>query len=510
MKKALVKAEMKKDLIFIFFITFYFLYNSLHLLDFFYVHSDETWLIGLSKAMFDHKTFQMTEPFFDLYPRTIHGLRLVYVILQGLFIQLFQSSIYAGRFLSLVSGTLTLWLVRKWLSKEKLSFMSQMMVILFIGLQLQFLMTLHSARQESLILLAMVACLYFYDHKFKALILATITGLSIAIHPNSFLIFTGLISLMVFDWTAKKISLKTILIYVITMSMWAGFFIFVSLLLNKNFISEYINYGRSLGIVDFNISRTSGFYYYYYKIYHQIAGTYYLVNNRLLLLISFASYVLGFFMIFIKKTKANTIIRPFFMVTGINIGLIIIGRYNQTAIIFPLFFFMVLIMGLINMLSIKRFFLYGILGLMLIFQGSITYEHIVTQNYDQQATLEEAFRDIPKDAVILGNINLLNHFEDQVFYDYRNLWHLSGPQALDYIQERNINYIIWPEEMAYIYPHEKWHILYGPMAYYPDLANFLEDQTLVKSIESKTYGNRISRYVNTYPWRIQIYKVHSY
>lgn len=510
MKKALVKVEMKKDLIFIFFITLYFLYNSLHLLDFFYVHSDETWLIGLSKAMFDHKTFQMTEPFFDLYPRTIHGLRLVYVILQGLFIQLFQSSIYAGRFLSLISGTLTLWFLKKWLSKEKLSFMSQMMILIFIGLQLQFLMTLHSARQESLILLAMVACLYFYDHKYNALILATITGLSIAIHPNSFLIFTGFISLMVFDWMRKKISLKTILIYGFIVSLWAGFFVFVSLLLNNNFISEYINYGRSLGVVDFNISRTSGFYYYYYKIYQQIAGTYYLVNNRLILLASLVAYIIGLIMILLNKTKAKLIIYPFFMVTGINIGLFIIGRYNQTAIIFPLFFLMVLIMGLINKLPIKKFFLYGILGLMVIFQGSISYEHIVTQNYDSQESLEAALKDIPKDAVILGNINLLNHFEDQVFYDYRNLWHLSGPQVLDYIQERNIDYIIWPEEMAYIYPQEKWHILYGPMAYYPDLADFLEDQTLVKSIESKTYGNRISRYVNTYPWQIQIYKVHSY
>lgn len=143
---------------------------------------------------------------------------------------------------------------------------------------------------------------------------------------------------MVYDLFRKKIILKTIFIYIGLVTLWAAGFIGLSLLLNNNFIHEYINYGRSLGIVDFNISRSSGFYYYYYKIYHQIAGTYYLVNNRLLLLVSFVSYGIGLIMIIFHKTKANLLIHPFFMVTGINIGLFIIGRYNQTAIIFPLFF----------------------------------------------------------------------------------------------------------------------------------------------------------------------------
>ena len=513
MNTKLTASKTNQKIIFILFISLYFLYNSLHLLDFFYVHSDETWLIGLSKAMFENKTFKLTEPFFDLYPRTVHALRLVYVSLLGLFIQFFKSSIYAGRMLSLISGVLTLFFLKRWLSKKKLFFSFQMIVIAFVALNIQFLMTIHSARQESLILLAMILCLNFYDHKHSPFILSFITGICISIHPNSFLIFLGILALMIYDGFKKKTNLKSILIYFFGVSLWAIFFISLSLLLNKNFIHEYLNYGRSLGVVDSNITRTQGFYYFYYKIYHQISGTYFIVNNRVILIVSSLAYLSGFLLLFVKKDLPDLIRHPFFMVTGINIGLLIIGRYNQTSIIFPLFFFVLLMMGIFNYLITaypKASFLKIVLLIFLVFQLFITRDHIISYAFDTEDYLSNQLDVIPKEAIILGNINLLTYLEDHEFYDYRNLWHLSGDEALKYISDRHIEYIIWPEEMSYIYPQERWHILYGPMAYYPDLKDFLDNQTLLTTFESKTYGMRISRYVNTYPWKIQIYKVHSY
>jgi hypothetical protein len=504
------KPSINKKVIFFLFLISYFIYNSIHLLDFFYVHSDETWLIGLSKSMFENKNLRMTEAFFDLYPRTIHALRLFYVFLQGLFTQIFDNTIYGGRMLSLISGIGSLYFLKQWLSKHKVAFSIQLLTLLLIGFQLQFMMTIHSARQESLILFAMVLCLNYYNHKYSPYILGMITGLSISIHPNSFLIFSGLLALMVYDLIRKTISIKKISLYILNVSLWALLFITLSLLLNNNFIDEYINYGRSLGVVDFNISRPKGFYYYYYKIYHMIAGTYFLVNNKVILILSFLSYMLALLLMLFKKNKSEVIIQSFFMVTGINIGLIIIGRYNQTSIIFPLFFFFLLIIAILLNLKIKTRIIQLLLIGLLAYQLSLTFNHINHQAYDSQTYLKEALEVIPENSVILGNINLLNHFEDSTFYDYRNLWHLSGHEVLDYIEKRKIEYILWPEEMSYIYPQEKWHILYGPMAYYPTLVTFLDDQTLVKVFESKTYGNRISRYVNTYPWKINIYKVHSY
>jgi len=56
----------------------------------------------------------------------------------------------------------------------------------------------------------------------------------------------------------------------------------------------------------------------------------------------------------------------------------------------------------------------------------------------------------------------------------------------------------------------KWDILYGPLAYYDSMMKYLKKCELVESFESKTYGMRIARYVNTYPWKIDIYKVPSH
>ena len=41
-----------------------------------FVHSDESWLAGLSRAMLEEKSIRVTEPFFDARPRYPHGIKL--------------------------------------------------------------------------------------------------------------------------------------------------------------------------------------------------------------------------------------------------------------------------------------------------------------------------------------------------------------------------------------------------------------------------------------------------
>lgn len=50
----------------------YFIWNLITLMKFPAVHSDELWLKGITDEMIRQKSFAVTEPFFDLYPRVVH------------------------------------------------------------------------------------------------------------------------------------------------------------------------------------------------------------------------------------------------------------------------------------------------------------------------------------------------------------------------------------------------------------------------------------------------------
>ena len=63
-----------------------------------------------------------------------------------------------------------------------------------------------------------------------------------------------------------------------------------------------------------------------------------------------------------------------------------------------------------------------------------------------ESTQEKINATIPKEAMILGNINVMEGFNPNQFYDIRNLAYLGSTHMTlqDYIQERHIDYIIHP------------------------------------------------------------------
>ncbi|HHT50925.1 MAG TPA: 4-amino-4-deoxy-L-arabinose transferase, partial [Eubacteriaceae bacterium] len=56
----------------------YFILNILFLVDFPFVHSDEPWLSGLSRAMMESRSLAVTEPFFDSFERNPHSIKLIF------------------------------------------------------------------------------------------------------------------------------------------------------------------------------------------------------------------------------------------------------------------------------------------------------------------------------------------------------------------------------------------------------------------------------------------------
>lgn len=69
-----------------------------------FVHSDESWLAGLSRAMLEEKSIGVTEPFFDARPRYPHGIKALFHLMQMGMITLFGYGVRAARLLSWIGG----------------------------------------------------------------------------------------------------------------------------------------------------------------------------------------------------------------------------------------------------------------------------------------------------------------------------------------------------------------------------------------------------------------------
>jgi len=124
---------------------------------------------------------------------------------------------------------------------------------------------------------------------------------------------------------------------------------------------------------------------------------------------------------------------------------------------------------------------------------------------------EEINSYIPIDSKVLANLNLDYFFTLYQLYDYRNLSRLKNSDLnfSQYIEMNNIEYIILSEEMTYIHESNgRWNILYGELDYYPEMMAYLEENCiLLTEFSNPTYGMRISKYIDVYPWYTKIYKV---
>jgi hypothetical protein len=126
--------------------------------------------------------------------------------------------------------------------------------------------------------------------------------------------------------------------------------------------------------------------------------------------------------------------------------------------------------------------------------------------------LDEISLKVDKDDIVLANLNSQFYFDYNKLYDYRNLAYLTEHELTfsQYIKKNNIEYIIYPEEMDFIYnSRPKWNDLYGNIyLYYADLQRFLDEECrLVHEFTNKTYGIRIARYIGKENWKVKIYKV---
>lgn len=501
-------------------ILIFFVVNFIFLMDFPTVHSDELWLKGIAEQMLREKTFCTTEPFFDLYPRVVHPFRWLYNAVVISMLNFFSPTVSSMRLISLIFGTLTLCILSNWLHRSLKSKHLSTLAILLVSIDIQFVYASHMGRQETFILCLLVLGLSILDKSVGSpstiktpLALALLTCIAMGVHPNSFILGVSFSGVFISMWITKKKSLKPFIVYFFLTLGGTLITIGYGLIVNPNFMSQYYKYGSSLGVDSQLTNRFEGFYWYFYKLFYQIGGTYDLFNIKIQLLILLSS-ILVLFVIWFKFKNLNPLLPTFI---GIALGLLIIGRYNQLAVVFFIPFILFSIVKGLDALHHKKRVQIG-LSIFILFIWGANLHYNLAQYHDQrffslsyQDMLEEISEVVPKDAIVLGNLNTIEAFDAQHFYDIRNLGYLpDDTDAFEaYIHHRKISYIILHEEMDYLLrTSPKWDFLYVNLDAYNSLLRYLEEHgTLVKTFENPIYAMRISKFSGTYPWTTRIYKI---
>ncbi|MFZ5966149.1 MAG: ArnT family glycosyltransferase [Bacillota bacterium] len=499
----------------------YFVFHVLTLTRFPFMHSDESWLSGLSRNILDTGSYASTEAFFDLKTRYPHAIKILFHSLQVLFIRFFGYSLFNMRFISLIFGMLALFHFHK-LSKKVLSSttLAWMTTVLF-AVDIQFIYASHFARQEIILLWILIYSLYFFLSGIKNptfsrdILLGSIIGLSIGIHPNSFIISLPIGCIYLFHiYGTSKLTIKNLMLYGSTVALFALGFILLSKSFDPHFIQHYLSYGQSeFEVLSPITSKIKQVKFFYLKLFYGISGTYYTPNIKFQFILFLVSVILVILKLFAAKNHADrqSITAVILSIIGINIGIILIGRYNQTSIIFIFPLFYVLIGSLLGSLPKPyKNIVFGFLLVFLVANTGIQMQPYLDNHY--QRYLQGIEKGVDKDKEVLANLNTEYYFNNGKLHDYRNLAFLRdhGMSFSEYIHINNIEYIVYPEEMDFIYRSRPiWNGIYGNLLYYEDMQAFLNEHCeLVHEFQAPIYGMRIVRYVDDKPWKIKIYKVY--
>ncbi len=509
-----------KKYILYFLIALYIAISLASLTRFPFVHSDEAWLSGLSRNILEQQDYSVTESFFDLKERHPHAIKILFHTIQIVFIQLMGYHIFTFRFISLCFGLLTLYFTYKLGLTIFKSAETALFAVLFLAADVQFIYASHFARQEIIILFMLMLSLWYKlaNSETNALrhdiLLGIPIGLSIGIHPNSFIICLPFVFIYIYEiFILKKRRFRSLAAYVITVGCFASFFIALSMYFDSNFITNYANYGSEFDVLEPITSKLGEVKYFYLKLFHQVSGTYYTPDIRLQFFLFGTALLISIFKLARNRSSNLLEKKILFIIIAIaaaNVGIIMIGRFNQTSIvlIFPLFYLLVAY-TLKGLDSKYRYTIAAILFVTLTAFTISNYTEYKDNSYDRY--LSEISQAIKPSDETLGNLNTEYYFENGKLHDYRNLAFLKnkGMSFETYIRSNNIKFIIFSEELDLIHElRPKWDGVYGPTDYYDEMKAFLRNNCqLQHEFTDSFYGIRIVRYIGLKDWKIKIYKV---
>ena len=505
----------KKELLTVgLFVLAYFCVNLLFLTRYPLVHSDESWLGGLTRNMMASGWPGVTEPFFDLKPRYPHAIKILFHLMQMPLIALFGYGIFPLRLLSLLAGCAALLMAYR-CSRRTASFGVSMAVMAMMSVNAQFLTAAHTARQEILLLLMLLIMLDVLLASRNPITLSTalrlglLSGLSVGLHPNSFLLALGCGSSILLLMAARRqFAWKPLAVYIVVTGALALCFVGLSFLFDAQFPAHYRRYGESE--FDLNVSLAEKlilFPDYLQKLWLGESGTYILPGLKF-------QFVLIVFLLLwggiraVRRREA-AVIAPLGLTLGALLGTVIIGRYNQLSASLWMLPCLILLAPLLA--NRKRALIRAAVPAMLAVFALVSGQAIQKAlPYDYATFIAQISRYVTPQQKALANLNTGFYFDNDKLLDVRNLAYLKENNLTfaEYVQSRGIEVILWPEEMTFIYDHRPaFNALYGNPRETPAVEAFLRERcTLLGSFENPGYAVRIVQEIGK-PYRVNVYRV---
>ncbi len=479
------------------------------------MHTDEAWLAGLSRTMLAQHNPAATESIFNLMPRAPHAIKLLFHFLQIIFIKSFGYSLFSLRLLSLTGGAAALFAFGNLLKKLKLPALAGTVLL---SLEIQFIYASRFSRQEIFILMLMLLSLnILYSAKHSGFILGLLCGLPIAIavgfHPNAFIAAWPAGLLLLIHIIRKKRGISEGLGFLLAAAAGAAFFVGLSYLFNRGFISDYGSFGTEVGALDPLDVKFLGFDDFYHKLFLRVSGTYYTPN----IIPLFAVSGLGLAMAAVSAAASRRLPPALWAalagIAGVNTGIILIGKYSAPSIVFLVPFLIILICCGIESAGRARRWLYAAAAAVLLINSSLMFAEEIGGGRETHTDYTgKVAAAVPPEARTLGGLTAGFYFDDRMLLDWRNLAYLdkAGLSIAQYIEDIGIEYIIYTDEIDYIYNSRPvWNILYGsPVIYYKQLQQFLAERCeLISEFDSPGYGTRLTLQRYRKDWKVRVYRL---
>jgi dolichyl-phosphate-mannose--protein O-mannosyl transferase len=233
------------------------------------------------------ESLAVTEPFFDLYERNPHAIKSLFHVIQAGFISILGYSIFTVRLISLIFGCLCLYVFYKTLRQLAVADWFSFLTVVILSVNVQFIYASHFARQEIVILFLMLAVFLMLLKFLETLNLrfvifaAVLTGLSIGIHPNSFVIGMASLVFLSCNIVIRRLKPAALFVYTGVLSIFAAFFVGLSLYFDPNFFTNYAHYGHShFDVLAPFSEKFLEMRSYFSKLYFGVSGTYYTPDIR--------------------------------------------------------------------------------------------------------------------------------------------------------------------------------------------------------------------------------------
>ncbi len=516
----------------VYILLIWFVANLFFLDRFPFVHSDEIWLGGLTRAMMQAGSFDVTEPFFDLQPRNPHALKILYHTGQSVFIRLFGFGILAFRLFSLVCGAFCLWLFFRLLRAFEISPGVSLAGMVMLSLDVQFLYASRFGRQEMPVAVFMLAGMLLLSRttarpRLRGVCAGLCAGLAFGLHPNAFIAAMPVSLLYVAAIAARRRPVQEGLFFAGSAALSSSVFVFSSFMLNADFLSDYSDFGRSVGVRSGLSGRLADFPHFFVKLFNRISGTYYTpdIKSQLVLLcavVCIASGVAIWSLVgrrngFARWTSAERAGAAGIIGTGA--GIFILGKFSQPSILFMIPFLYLCLASLLSRCMTgdggwrRAAVTVSVLCVLLAGYSLAGVAADVRRETEPYPELQSNLASlVPPGARTFGNLSWGIPLSTDNLVDIRNLAFLE-PADLnlpDYFEKNNIEYIVVSDELDFIYASRPvWNVMYGnPARWYPALRGFIAERCVFAGeFPSPGYGMRIVSRRYTRDWKIRVYRV---